>query len=191
MEDGVELYRYPYLQISGLSSDNAEKVNNTLENLIDPLINENTVWFSRYQLEVTHISNNYLSIVYKANWDDNNVISRIGFIIDMKTAERVYLDDIIKSSEALSDMMLNYESSSEACDELTIEKIEELVNQVTISEREYLDEVLLQDPLAYEFIKSYITQKRTCYLENGSIVITRDNLPTNDIILELENSNKE
>lgn len=178
-----------YAQISGLGNESLEnKINQTLKESITTWINENCEWMDRSEIVVKCKTPKYLSLCYVIEWNNSqrNGYLRIGITVDMKTGNRVYLNDLIKDTASLKQTLINYNYGTEFSPPIDSEEADIIIHRASISETKYFEEIYKDDPYVYNHINSYLTAKSSFYLTDNKLVITRDKYELNDVYIDFK-----
>lgn len=178
-----------YAQISGLSNERLEnKINQTLKESLTSWINENCEWMEKTQMVIKCKTPKYLSLYYVIEWNNSqkNGFLRIGITVDLKSGERVYLNNLIKDTASLKQTLVNYNYGTEFSPPIDTEEADTIIHHTSISETKYLEEINKEDPYAYNYINSYLTAKSSFYLTDNQLVITRDKYEMDDVYLDFE-----
>lgn len=179
------IVKYP--QISGLDNKDLEdKINQTLKESITEWINENCDWVEMSEIVVKYKTSQYLSLCYVVEWANSpkNGFMRIGITVDMKTGDRVYLNDLIKDTDSLKQTLVKYNYEGEFSPPIESEEADSIIHYTSISETGYLEEQYEEDTYVYDFISSYLTSKPSFYLTDDKLVITRDENEMDDVIID-------
>ncbi|WP_167956259.1 hypothetical protein [Anaerosporobacter faecicola] len=182
-----------YVQISGLGNDRLEdKINQTLKESITEWINVNCKWLEKSKISVKCKTSKYLSICYTVESKNSNGeefesdFIRFGITIDLKTGDRVYLDDIVKEVDRLKEELTNYDYGNEVSPPIDTDEADEIIELSSISEKEYLEKMYITDPYVYDYMYSYIKAKPSFYVVDKQLVITRDEKNYNDIFIDFK-----
>jgi len=177
-------FNVKYAQISDLGNKSLEnKINKTLKSSITAWILEDYDWMEKCQVEVKCKTSKYLSLCYSVEWKDPNgdgfisTFTRIGVTIDMRTGQRVFLNDLFKNTDSLKQKLVNYNYGNEFSPPIDSDEANEIIHETSISEKEYLEEVYNPDQFS-------IGSKSSLYLKDNKLVITRDEDDLDDVYLD-------
>ena len=202
-DDGSIYYSVPLTRIHGIAdSAVGEKINNTLEEIITNLADNENYWLSLATVTISHVGNRYLQLSYQVVWVEprSNVIL-INIILDTQTGERLFLDDIVELTDSFSETI---RAQHDPDNEIYIfeENIPQMLKEASMSEKEYKAELAKEDT-CYESATSMsyvLSKKAVVYVNGNGVEITRhitsgevlyfpyDQLPELKIQLEDEDS---
>lgn len=186
-------FKVKYAQISGLENESLERqINQILKLSMTEWINNDCEWAEKFQVDVKYKTSKYLSLCYTIKWKNSQVedsmstCTRIGVTIDMRTGERVYLDNLVKDTESLKQKLVHYSYGNEFSPSLDSKEADKIIHYTSISEKKYLDEIYKTDPLVYNYMLSYIRKKPSFYLTDNKLVVTRNEYDLNDIFIDFK-----
>lgn len=183
-----------YLQISGLGNENLENyINQTLKLSMTEWINENCEWMNKFKADVKYKTPQYLSLCYTIEWENTqgsdypSTLMRLGVTIDMQTGERVYLEDLIKDSigtTSLKQRIMNFTNGiSPPIDSKEADKI---IHEASMSEKKYYEEEFQTNSDVYNELKGVLLHKSSFYLQENTLVITRNEYEYDDIYINFK-----
>jgi hypothetical protein len=187
-------YHVPYLQVTGIEDKGVEeKVNACLYSVIE-LFNSGSGDYSALKdivLSVRLQSDDYLSLLYECPLDQSTTVEngsiRIGLTINMATGERVFLDDLFSQrTKTLYEMISMYGSQSEFSPPITQADAISITEKASQSEYDYMSMILIDDPLACNFMLTYLRTKPTFFMTGTSVCIIRDPYEMDDIYLDFQ-----
>ncbi len=188
-----KLFKIKYAKISGLADKKMEnKINQTLKSSLIEWINKDCEWMSEIRINVTYKNSDYISLCYTKEWESPrgkgyiNTYTRIGITINMHTGERVYLDNLIKDTKNLKRKLENYKYETEFSPPISSDEAVKIIQEASISEKDYLIESFKTDPFVYDEIKDEIASKTSFYLMDKNLVIMRDEYKLNDIYIDFK-----
>lgn len=170
---------FPAVKVSGLADKVIEKkINEHLQEGIKAFI-ENEGWngdeddrqevFGRTKIYISYKSDRFLSVVYSIQmpeqreweWKEDDEICDLPVVIDIKTGERIMLDDLMDVTGVINSMSINvsWRVSSEHIGEL---------HGLVRTEKENLQDMADKGRAAME---SYHSEWRTFYLYRGGLVL--------------------
>ncbi len=180
-----------YLQVSDMDDKDLEnKINQATKSSVSEWVNQDCEWMADSKLIVECHSSKYLSYYYEVESKDErgkdylSTFARIGITINIETGERIYANDLINDIASFKNKLVEYSYENEVSCPIDTQEVEKIIYYTSISEKEYLEEILINDPLVYESIFSYIRIKPTFYLTDKYLVITRDENKYNDILID-------
>ncbi len=176
--------KYPQLFYD--ENTNLDKINLSLKNAMIEWVNDSCEWASELNIENFTINKNLLSVLYHAKlkslnneFEINNFY--VAIIIDLKTGERILLNDIV-DCEVLTKKYLKGEIENVDSTMINSDDLYNCIKYASMSELEYLNYAENKiDIYAKKFPSSYLMRKPIVYLEDDKIVITRGNYLQNDI----------
>lgn len=170
---------FPAVEVSGLTDKVIEKkINEHLQEGIKAFI-ENKGWngdeddrqelFGRTKIYISYKSDRFLSVVYSIQmpeqqeweWKEDDEICDLPIVIDIKTGERIMLDDLMDVTGVINSMSINksWRVNSEHVGEL---------HGLIRTEKENLQDMADKGKAAME---SYHSEWRTFYLYRGGLVL--------------------
>lgn len=181
---------FEFVQLEGIDDRRLqESINNLLFSIPKDIYNHSTAnWLQACKVEVTGFTKDYISILYSTQTSKEGDIKeeiRFGITVDIKKAERLFLNDIIELNDNFVQTLMNYDYKNEFSPPITENVISRLFIQASTSEVDYLREIKNDDPYAYDFSASYIRRKATFFLTEDNLIIIRDEYDLDDIILPL------
>lgn len=182
-------YSVKYLQIRGLASEEQErKINAILKDSILEWLNQDSIWISRCQIDILYQSPEYLSVCYRLADNDSEIESPricICITIDIKAQKRIYLSDIVDCNY-LESYLMEYRYENEFSPPISFLEAQNIIRYASMSEYEYIQEMVTQDELVLNFTKTYLSCKPSFYLTENSVVIIRDEYDLNNIMIGRE-----
>ncbi len=112
--------------------------------------------------------------------------TRIGVTVDVQTGNRVYLSDLINDTGSLKEKLEQYDYENEFSPSIDSEEADKILQEASISELKYLEEIYQNDPYAFDEIKDEIGSKASFYLTDIKLVITRDEYELNDVYIDIK-----
>lgn len=183
-------YSVSYARLSEFMDEKlAEKINSSLKSAMIEWINDYSEWAEKIQLKHEFKNKEFLSLLYVGEFESPsendytvNYI-QLGIIINLKTGERVFLNDVI-DDESLKISLLEYNVENSIDAIISEEEADEIIKYASMSEKEYIDEIMKSDTRAEKFMMSYLMSKPTIYLKKDKIVITRGKGLLGEVMLD-------
>jgi hypothetical protein len=180
-----------YAQISGVGNESLEsRINQTLKSSITEWINKDCDWLDESQIAVKYKDLDYLSLCYTIELKDDrgetnmSTYTRIGVTVDMRTGDRVFLDDLFKNTDSLKKELEKYNYGNEISPPINSDDANKILHDASISEKQYFEEIYKTDPHVYDFMLSYLRAKSSFYLTDKQLVITRDENEFDDVYFD-------